>query len=123
MRRVLNPFLALLLSLLLLGSQQAALAHMLGHAVAPAAAQVATQLSTDVAQGQDAEHGAALVLSHVCTTCIAFAAADLAPPAPVLPLAFAADNAPAHALAVAPAPTLARLAAFRSRAPPPLQSF
>lgn len=118
MRRVLNPFLALLLSLLLLGSQQAALAHMLGHAVAPA-----TQLSTDVAQGQDAEHGAALVLSHVCTTCIAFAAADLAPPAPVLPLAFAADSAPAHAVAVAPAPTLALLAAFRSRAPPLLQSL
>ena len=54
MRRALNPFLALLLSLLLLGSQQAALAHMLGHAVAPAA----TQLATEVAQGQDAEHGA-----------------------------------------------------------------
>ena len=120
MRRVLNPFLALLLSLLLLGSQQAALAHMLGHAVAPAAAQLATQLSTDVAQGQDAEHGAALVLSHVCTTCIAFAGADLAPPAPVLPVAFAANNPAAMAVAVAPAPTLAFLAAFRSRAPPPL---
>lgn len=115
MRRVLNPLLALLLSLLLLGSQQAALAHMLGHAVAPAA-----QTATEVAQGQDAEHGAALVLSHVCTTCIAFAAADLAPPAPVLPLAFATDNAATHAVAVAPAPTLALLAAFRSRAPPPL---
>ena len=119
MRRVLNPFLALLLSLLLLGSQQAALAHMLGHAVTPAA-QAATQLATEVAQGQDAEHGAALVLSHVCTTCIAFAAADLAPPAPILPLAFAADSVPTHAVAVAPAPTLAFLAAFRSRAPPPL---
>ena len=116
MRRVLNPFLALLLSLLLLGSQQAALAHMLGHAVAPAAAQSATE----VAQGQDAEHGAALVLSHVCTTCIAFAGADLAPPAPVLPVAFAANNPAAVAVAVAPAPTLAFLAAFRSRAPPPL---
>lgn len=101
MRRVLHPFLALLFSLLLLGSQQAALAHMLGHAMAPAAAQAATE----VAQGQDAEHGAALVLSHVCTTCIAFAGADLAPPAP-LP----------------PAPTLAFIAAFRSRAPPLLQS-
>lgn len=119
MRRVLNPFLALLLSLLLLGSQQAALAHMLGHAAAQSAAQVATE----VAQGQDAEHGAALVLSHVCTTCIAFAGADLAPPAPVLPVAFAANNAAAAAVAVAPAPTLAFIAAFRSRAPPPLQSF
>lgn len=119
MRRVLNPFLALLLSLLLLGSQQAALAHMLGHAVAPAA-QSATQLSTDVAQGQDAEHGAALVLSHVCTTCISFASADLAPPAPVLPAAFTANGTLELAVAVAPAPTLGFIAAFRSRAPPPL---
>ncbi|MDA8256250.1 MAG: hypothetical protein M0Z99_11545 [Betaproteobacteria bacterium] len=116
MRRVLNPFLVLLLSLLLLGSQQAALAHMLGHAVAPAAAQAATE----VAQGQDAEHGAALVLSHVCTTCISFAGADLAPPAPVLPVAFAANNPAAVAVAVTPAPTFAFIAAFRSRAPPPL---
>ncbi len=115
MRRVLNPFLALLLSLLLLGSQQAALAHMLGHAVAPAA-----QSATEVAQGQDAEHGAALVLSHVCTTCISFAGADLAPPAPVLPVVFAANKPAAVAVAVAPAPTLAFIAAFRSRAPPPL---
>lgn len=115
MRRALNPFLALLLSLLLLGSQQAALAHMLGHAAAPAAAQAAT-----VAQGEDAEHGAALVLSHVCTTCIAFAGADLVPPAPVLPVAFAANNTAAVAVAVPPAPTFAFIAAFRSRAPPPL---
>ncbi len=116
MRRALNPFLALLLSLLLLGSQQAALAHMLGHAVAPAAAQA----SNEVAQGQDAEHGAALVLSHVCTTCIAFAGVDLAPPAPVLPLVFATNSSAAPAIAVPPAPTLAFIAAFRSRAPPPL---
>lgn len=119
MRRVLNPFLALLFSLLLLGSQQAALAHMLGHAAAPTA-QAATQLTTEVAQGQDVEHGAALVLSHVCTTCIAFAGADLAPPAPVLPVAFAANNPAAVAVAVTPAPTLGFIAAFRSRAPPPL---
>lgn len=116
MRRVLHPLLALLLSLLLLGGQQAALAHMLGHAVAPAAAQTASE----VAQGEDTEHGAVLALSHVCTTCIAFAAADLAPPAPVLSLAIAAESIAAPAVAVAPAPTLAFLAAFHSRAPPPL---
>lgn len=115
MRRVLNPFLALLLSLLLLGSQQAALAHMLGHAVAPAA-----QSATEVAQGQDAEHGAALVLSHVCTTCISFAGADLAPPAPPLPAAIVANGTLEPVVAVPPAPTLAFIAAFRSRAPPPL---
>ncbi len=118
MRRVLHPFLALLFSLLLLGSQQAALAHMLGHAMAPAAAQAATE----VAQGQDAEHGAALVLSHVCTTCIAFAGADLAPPAPLPPPTLAAGRSAMPAVAVPPAPTLAFIAAFRSRAPPLLQS-
>jgi hypothetical protein len=118
MRRALNPFFVLLLSLLLLGSQQAALAHMLGHAVAPAA-----QTATEVVQGQDAEHGAALVLSHVCTTCIAFAAADLAPPAPFQSVVFAANDLAAVAVAVPPAPTFAFVAAFRSRAPPPLQSL
>lgn len=116
MRRVLHPFLALLLSLLLLGSQQAALAHMLGHAVAPAA-----QASTAIAHGEDAGHGAALVLSHVCTTCIAFAAADLAPPAAFLPAVPAAARSAGSRVAVPPAPTLAFMAAFRSRAPPPLQ--
>jgi len=116
MRRVLNPFLSLLLALLLLGSQQAALAHMLGHAMAPATAQSATE----VAQGEDAEHGAALVLSHVCTTCISFAGADLAPPAPPLPAAIVANGTLEPVVAVPSAPTLAFIAAFRSRAPPPL---
>jgi hypothetical protein len=102
----------LLLSLLLIGSQQAALAHMLGHAVVPAAVQV-------VDDG-DADHGAALSLSHTCTTCIAFAGADLAPPAPLAPPALTADATAALAVAVPPAPTLAFRAAFRSRAPPPL---
>jgi len=112
MRRLLHPVFALLLSLLLIGSQQAALAHMLGHAVVPAAIQV-------VDDG-DADHGAALSLSHTCTTCIAFAGADLAPPAPLAPPALAAGNVAALAVAVPPSPTLAFLAAFRSRAPPPL---
>ncbi|MDP2825193.1 MAG: hypothetical protein Q8O52_21235 [Sulfuritalea sp.] len=114
MRRFLHPFLALFLSLLLVGSQQAALAHMLGHAAAP----VVPQLATQVAQGEDAEHGAALVLSHVCTTCIAFA--DAAPAASIPPLASSVGRMAVPALAVPPAPTLAFIAAFRSRAPPPL---
>ena len=112
MRRFLHPLLALFLSLLLVGGQQAALAHMLGHA--------ATAGTVEVVQEGDAGHDAALALSHVCTTCIAFAGADLAPPAPILPVAFAASNPAAAALAVPPAPTLAFIAAFRSRAPPPL---
>ena len=114
MRRVLHPLLALLLSLLLLGSQQAALAHMLGHAAAPAAAQAATER----VQEEDKDHGAALVLSHVCTTCIAFAGVDLALPAPVFPFAIAGAQAAELHVAVPPAPTLAFIAAFRSRAPP-----
>ncbi|MDP2809954.1 MAG: hypothetical protein Q8O34_07360 [Rhodocyclaceae bacterium] len=116
MRRFLHPLLALFLSLLLIGSQQAALAHMLGHAAAPAAARSGAQ----VAQGEDAEHGAALVLSHVCTTCIAFADAEAAPAASLPPLAISEGRTATPALAVPPAPTLAFIAAFRSRAPPPL---
>ena len=112
MRRFLHPFLALILSLLLVSGQQAALAHMLGHVVGPAAVQTA--------QGDDADHGAALSLSHVCTTCIAFAGVDVAPPAPLLPPAIAAGSIAAPAAAVPPAPTLRFSAAFRSRAPPPL---
>jgi hypothetical protein len=112
MRRFLHPLFALILSLLLVSGQQAALAHMLGHAASPAAIQVA--------QGDDADHGATLTLSHVCTTCIAFAGADVAPPVPLLPSATAAGQSAAPAVAVPPAPTLRFSAAFRSRAPPPL---
>jgi len=114
MRRCQHPLFALLLSLLLISSQQAALAHMLGHVVALTAALAATE----VVQGEDPEHDAALVLSHVCTTCIAFAGADLAPPAPLAPPAITADTTAAPAVTVPPAPTLAVRAAFRSRAPP-----
>ncbi|MCX7155988.1 MAG: hypothetical protein NTW45_06045 [Rhodocyclales bacterium] len=110
MRRFLHPLFALLLSLLLVSGQQAALAHMLGHAAGPSAVQLA--------QEEDAEHGATLTLSHVCTTCIAFAGVDVAPPAPVLPFATAAGRLAAPAVAVPPAPTFRFRAAFRSRAPP-----
>jgi len=110
MRRFLHPFLALCLSLLLVSGQQAALAHMVGHAAGPSAVQVA--------HGEDADHNAALTLSHVCTTCIAFAGVDATPPASLLPLALAADRSAAPSVTVPPAPTLRFSAAFRSRAPP-----
>jgi len=110
MRRFLHPFLALCLSLLLVSGQQAALAHMVGHAAGPSAVQVA--------QGEDADHNAALTLSHVCTTCIAFAGVDATPPASLLPLALVADRSASPAVAVPPAPTVRFSAAFRSRAPP-----
>lgn len=118
MRRFLHPFLALCLSLLLVSGQQAAFAHMVAHMVGHAAGPSAAGLATDVAQGEDADHNAALTLSHVCTTCIAFAGVDATPPASLLPLALAADRSATPDAAVPPAPTLRFSAAFRSRAPP-----
>jgi len=114
MRRFLHPFLALCLSLLLVSGQQAAFAHMVAHMVGHAAGPAAVQS----AHGEDADHNAALTLSHVCTTCIAFAGVDATPPASLLPLALAADRSASPAVAVPPAPTLRFSAAFRSRAPP-----
>ena len=100
------------LALLLVGGQQAALAHMIGHVADLGAAQAQV-----VAQQGDNEHGAALTLSHVCTTCIALDAFS-APP-PVLPrLAFAEGVA-----AVPLAPTFSAPASppprrYAARAPP-----
>lgn len=110
MRRFLHPLFALILSLLLLSGQQAALAHMLAHAAGSSAVQVVQQ--------EDTEHGATLTLSHVCTTCIAFAAADAGPTAAVLASPMPAGQAPTPEIAVPSAPTLRFSAAFRSRAPP-----
>jgi len=110
MRRFLHPLFVLLLSLLLVGGQQAALAHMLAHAT--------TTGTVEVVQEGDADHGAALALSHTCTTCLAFAGADAAPPASIAPLATLPGHTAAPVVAVSPAPTLRFIAAFRSRAPP-----
>jgi hypothetical protein len=79
-------------ALLLLGGQQAAFAHMVAHLGGGAANQA-------VAHGGDDEHGAALGLSHVCTTCVALD--SFAAPLPALHgLAVAAG-----AYGVPPAPT------------------
>jgi hypothetical protein len=69
----LRPFMAVLLSLLLLGAQQVAFAHMIGHIGAGSAA--VTTVDHD-----DEGHGEALTLSHVCTTCVS--AAGMASAAP-----------------------------------------
>ncbi len=115
MRRFLNPFLAVLTALLLLGGQQAALAHMVGHIAAHAGGVEAASLQTD-----EDGHGAALTLSHVCTTCLAFAGADGAPPSQP-PLSPGIDGCSVPPLAaVPPAPTFSVVAAYRSRAPPAL---
>lgn len=67
MKAVARPFVALIAALLLVFAQQTALAHMIGHAGA-------TTVSA-IHQDEDG-HGAALTLSHTCTTCIAFTALD-----------------------------------------------
>jgi len=104
--------LVLALALLLVGGQQAALAHMIGHIADLGSAQAEV-----VAQQGDDEHGAALSLSHVCTTCIALDTFS-APPPSLSRLAFAEGAA-----AVPPAPTFwAHHAAlprrYSARAPP-----
>lgn len=107
-RRFSTRCLLLALSLLLLGGQQAAVAHLIGHAGVAAQA---------VAQQGDDEHGAALALSHVCSACIAFAALNAAPPAHFLPPPVAAGTA-----TPAPARQACRAApprrAYAARAPP-----
>ncbi|HEY3431774.1 MAG TPA: hypothetical protein VGK09_04420 [Rhodocyclaceae bacterium] len=67
MRRVHRPFIALITALLLVFAQQTALAHMIGHTGAAA--------QSSIQQNED-NHGAALGLSHTCTTCLAFSALD-----------------------------------------------
>lgn len=67
MKRLPRPFIALIAALLLVFAQQAALAHMIGHSGAAAQSRI---------QQNEDSHGAALSLSHACTTCIAFSALD-----------------------------------------------
>lgn len=71
-------FLPVLLSLLLLGAQQVALAHMIGH-IGPASGSITTLHEEDVG------HGEALTLSHVCTTCVSAAGFAAAAPLGVSP--------------------------------------
>ena len=108
MKRFHRPFLALLFSLLLIGSQQAALAHMIGHLGGQAEAAV---------HQEEGGHGAALSLSHTCTTCIAFAALDGPPAAPQLPDFAAVDGEAFHATPVATF-TARDIPIRRARGPP-----
>ena len=93
MKRFHRPLFALLFSLLLIGSQQAALAHMVGH--------LGGQAETAVHQ-EESGHGAALSLSHTCTTCIAYAALDGPPAAPQLPFFAAVTSSRYSATPVVP---------------------
>ncbi|GAB2181314.1 hypothetical protein DLREEDagrD3_15370 [Denitratisoma sp. agr-D3] len=108
MKRLPRPFIALLAALLLVLAQQAALAHMIGHT--GAAAQSAIQQNED-------GHGAALSLSHACTTCIAFSALDSFAASPTWQLP-AAGAAHVRTPAIAVARSSAGIVTLRARAPP-----
>lgn len=106
-----SPLIAVLLSLLLLGAQQGAFAHMIGHLGG------ATGHVTLVAQGDDG-HGEALSLSHVCTTCVTAAALFAAAPpgVPASPTVAGVADAPGSMVVTAipaPAPPV-----YLARAPP-----
>ncbi|MBK8117926.1 MAG: hypothetical protein IPK39_00750 [Sulfuritalea sp.] len=106
-----------MLALLLLGGQQAAMTHMFAHlpdgAVEGAAVQAVHQ--------EDADHGAAHVLSHLCRLPCRCGGGSCAS-ASVFTLPLAAQIADTLAVAVAPAPSFNQPLAFLSRAPPYLQS-
>ncbi|WP_220637003.1 hypothetical protein [Georgfuchsia toluolica] len=110
MKRICRPFLALLLSLLLIGSQQAAFAHLLSHWHGGSAV---------VAQYQDDEGGADHP-ANACAICIAFAGiGGGAPPspAPVFLAVFAGDS---YCLPLASSVFTRPVITCRARAPPPL---
>lgn len=105
----LRPLVAILLSLLLIGAQQAAFAHMIGH----------LGVSTEMVATEDDGHGEALSLSHVCTTCVSLSALDAGAPFGVPPRltfdgAFAVPTSAAATDVVASA-----RGAYLARAPPP----
>jgi hypothetical protein len=104
--------LVLAFALLLIGGQQAALAHMLGHAMG----EVGKASQATVQQGDD-DHGAALTLSHVCTTCLALDFFAAPPPVP-LRVAFAAGAATAPTAPTFSAHYLAPPRRYAARAPP-----
>ncbi|MBL8486312.1 MAG: DUF2946 family protein [Rhodocyclaceae bacterium] len=109
----LRPFLAVLLALLLLGAQQAAVAHLVGHVAGSAAA---VHALADSAPEGDSHHGAGL--TQLCATCLAFAALDgaAAAPAPLLDLAEGRAVRPAPFAALPPTHRPRR--AHPARAPP-----
>jgi hypothetical protein len=108
MKRFHRPFFALLLSLLLIGSQQAAFAHLLSHWHGGSAA---------AAQYHD-DHGAIDQLADTCTTCIAFAGIGGSAPSSSPPVSIASFAGDSYCLPLA-APVFTRLVVTcRARAPP-----
>ena len=108
MKRFHRPLLALLLSLLLIGSQQAAFAHLLSHVHAGSA--VATQLQGD--------HGAIDQLADTCATCVAFAGVGGGTPPSAPTVSFAAFSGDGYLLPVARPVFTRSVVTSRARAPP-----
>ena len=107
----LRPFIALLLSLLLLGAQQVAFAHMIGH-IGSVGAAVTT------VDGGDEGHGEALTLSHVCTTCVSASGLAAAAPFGASPRLTFDGTFVAPALATIHAVAVAAPHRYLARAPP-----
>jgi len=108
MKRFHRPFLALLLSLLLIGSQQAAFAHLLGHIHAGAA--VITQLQSD--------HDAIDQLADTCATCVAFAGVGGGTPPSASTASFAAFSGDSYLLPLDRPVYTRSVVTSRARAPP-----
>ena len=108
MKRFHRPFLALLLSLLLIGSQQAAFAHLLSHVHAGSA--VATQVQSD--------HGVIDRFADTCTTCIAIAGIGGGTPPSVPTVSFAAFAGDGYQLPLDRPVFTRSVVASRARAPP-----
>lgn len=104
----------------LLFGQQLALAHMVGH-VGDALAHAVAGVDAG-ASDEDAEHGSAEALTHVCCACASGLGADLLPAAGQPARFDPRGGDQGLSCAVAPAPTFGPRAAFRSRAPPPFQA-
>lgn len=108
MKRFHQPFVALLLSLLLLGSQQAAFAHLLGHLPGGA---------SPVAKYQG-DHGAFDGVAETCVGCIAVAAQAASAPPPTHPQRIASFVSDAAVAKSAASPPSRPYAGAQARAPP-----
>jgi hypothetical protein len=103
-----HPLFALLLSLLLIGSQQAAFAHLLSHVYAGSA--VVTQLQGD--------HGAIDQFADTCATCVAFAGVGGGTPPSPSTASFAIFSGDSYLLPLARPVFTRSVVTSRARAPP-----
>ena len=108
MKRFNRPLFALLLSLLLIGSQQAAFAHLLSHLHGEP--QAVTHFNND--------HGAIDQLADTCTACIAFAGVGGGAPTSSLVVSVAAFTGDNYLLPVVRPVFTRSVATSRARSPP-----